>query len=136
MKPSNKQIWLGLVAVAMLGGAALVYSFPPGSVWFYPRCMFHSVTGLDCPGCGALRATHALLHGHFWEAFALNPLYFLLLPVLAWIVLSYALRATTGRELSHPFTHPAWVWMLLAAVVAFAVLRNLPMAPFSGLAPP
>ncbi|RKV71031.1 MAG: DUF2752 domain-containing protein [Alloprevotella sp.] len=37
--------------------------------------MFRSATGYSCPGCGAQRAIHSLLHGHFAEAISYN--YFL-----------------------------------------------------------
>src|SRR5699024_12379685 len=28
-----------------------------------PLCLFNHLTGLECPGCGAIRAVHALLAG-------------------------------------------------------------------------
>ena len=36
-------------------------------------CMFHNLTGLDCPGCGMTRAAYALLHGRFMQAVKYNP---------------------------------------------------------------
>ena len=33
------------------------------------------------------------------------------------------------------FVHPRWIWALLAAVVVFWVLRNLPFTPLAMLAP-
>jgi len=30
---------------------------------------------------------------------------------------------------------PRWIWALLAAIVAFGVLRNIPIYPFTLLAP-
>jgi hypothetical protein len=63
---------------------------------------------------------HRLLHGHLHEAFSLNPLAVLAIPVLllAWFALK--LR----------FTFPRWtVWAGVGVVVAFTVLRNLPWGP-------
>jgi hypothetical protein len=135
MNLSNKRILLALAAVVLTGAVVVLYCFPPGTSRFYPRCVFHEITGLNCPGCGGLRATHQLLHGHLREAFALNPLFFVLMPVLGWYALAEALRATTGRTLSHPFKHPVWLWMLLALVLVFSIARNLPIGPFARLMP-
>ena len=33
-----------------------------------PKCLLKTVTGYDCPGCGAQRALHALLHGRIADA--------------------------------------------------------------------
>ena len=125
--------WWGLAALGALGVAAVLYWFPPDKTPLYPRCMFHAMTGLDCPGCGGLRATHQLLHGHVRAAFALNPLLVLILPLTGWFALAGLLQATTGRTLPHPFKHRAWVWALLALVVVSGVARNLPVGPLAAL---
>lgn len=39
-----------------------------------PPCTFKNFTGHPCVGCGATRATHALLHGEIGDALRLNPL--------------------------------------------------------------
>ena len=52
----------------------MLYTYPPTQHTFYPRCVFKASTGLDCPGCGLTRASHAVLHGRFADAWRLNPL--------------------------------------------------------------
>ncbi|HXG48326.1 MAG TPA: DUF2752 domain-containing protein, partial [Methylomirabilota bacterium] len=71
-----------LVALA-LGASALVvlYSVPPQQSSLYPRCLLHQWTGWQCPGCGGLRAAHELLHGRVLQAFHLNALCVLALPI-------------------------------------------------------
>lgn len=44
-----------------------------------PKCIFKTLTGYDCPGCGASRALHAFLHGNLKEALAYN--YFIIIGV-------------------------------------------------------
>ncbi|MBI5387573.1 MAG: DUF2752 domain-containing protein [Verrucomicrobia bacterium] len=135
MKRFGKKLWLALALAAALAGTALLYFVPPGSVAFYPRCLFHQMTGLNCPGCGGLRAAHQLLHGHLREAFALNPLLFVVMPVFAWVGFSWLWLQWKGRELPHPFQRPVWIWTLAAAVIGFGIVRNLPIHPFAALAP-
>jgi len=126
--------WI-VAAVAGFGVLTVLFAFDPSRYGFYPRCMFHQMTGLSCPGCGGLRAAHQLLHGHFREAFMFNPLLMVLLPVLAWLAFCQLWQAATGRELAFPLRHPAWLWMLLALVVVFSIARNLPIGPFTSLSP-
>jgi hypothetical protein len=91
----------------------------------YPVCPFHAMTGLWCPGCGSLRALHALTHGDLATAVQRNVLAVAVLPFLvgAWV-------AWFGRALGRPRTTrvapPAALWGLLGLIVAFGVARNLP----------
>ena len=76
-------------------------------------CPFHLVTGLDCPFCGGQRMVVELLHGHFGEAFWLNPGLAIGLPLAA-------LWWFRHRELT---SNAALV--MLAIAIAWGVLRNL-----------
>ncbi|MEI6781467.1 MAG: DUF2752 domain-containing protein [Verrucomicrobiota bacterium] len=121
------------VLLAMAAGLVLFY-FDPRQYHFYPVCFFHQTTGLLCPGCGALRASHQLLHGHLAAAFRFNPVLVVSLPLLSWLGTRFALQ----KARHHPFSlglRPVWLWLILAAVLVFSVLRNLPGAPFAMLRP-
>ena len=63
----------GALAIA---GTLLLYLYDPADAALYPSCPLRALTGLLCPLCGGLRATHALLHGRVFEAVALNPYLF------------------------------------------------------------
>lgn len=57
-----------------------------GEQWMLP-CLFHKVTGWDCPLCGGQRMFRALLHADFRAAFAYNPFLMCSLPLFAmWLV--------------------------------------------------
>ena len=78
------------------------------------------------PGCGALRAMHDLLHGDLAGALARNPLTVLAVPYLVLAFVTWLLRRS-GRPAPRSTSLPPWtIWLLLAVVVAFGVLRNLP----------
>jgi hypothetical protein len=130
--------WRGALAVAAVSGAALaaaatLWAVDPNQPGHYPTCPFLATTGLYCPGCGALRATHDLLHGDVSGALARNPLAVLAVPYLVLAFVTFVLRST-GRPAPRSTSLPAWViWALLAVVLAFTVLRNLP--GFSLLSP-
>lgn len=120
---------------ATLAGLLFLRHFNPVGSGFYPRCIFHSVTGLYCPGCGMTRALYQLMHGNLSAALAMNPLLFLFLPFMVYAFLSYALVIIRGRGLPGVLLNPNLAKLLFWIVVAFGVLRNIPVSPFNLLAP-
>ena len=123
-------LWLGL-AVALAGGTAL-FLLDPSQHGFYPRCFLKMATGLDCPGCGGLRATHQLLHGHFSAAFSLNPLFIAALPFTALLFARALHERCTGRRWPRLVQLSTAVWIGGGIVIAFGVLRNLPWRDWFG----
>lgn len=128
--------WLAWAAAAGLVPALIVlHQVPPTKGSFYPPCLFHACTGLHCPGCGAARCLHALLHGQLRQAAAYNLLFLLALPILLFSALRVWYAALTGRSL-RPRLLPRWlVGLLVGALFAYGIMRNLPVAPFNLLAP-
>ena len=123
-------LWLG--GLAGLGGAVLLYWFNPVESSFYPRCFFKMATGFDCPGCGGLRATHQLLHGHWQTALGLNPLFVLALPLAACLMIRAGWEKKTGRRGPRLFRITTVVWIAAALVIGFGVLRNAPWRSWLG----
>lgn len=113
----------------------LVYIYDPSRVQVLPPCIFHSVTGLYCPGCGSTRAMHALLHGNIIQALRFNLLAVVAMPFIAGaIILSFLRSLTSWRvpklDLGHKF--PLIVFIV---IIVFWVLRNIPIYPLNLLAP-
>src|SRR6516164_3101803 len=114
--------------IALVAAASVVlFLFDPGHYRFYPRCLLYQTTGLLCPGCGSLRALHQLLNGQVLAAIHYNALLVLATPIAAWLTVRSLIRSRRGQPQSLEF-HPAWMWVALAAVFLFGVLRNLPFA--------
>lgn len=119
-----------LVVLGAGVGICFLYVFDPASSTLYVPCPFHALTGLQCPGCGSLRAIHHLMHGHVATAFMLNPLMIVVSPFLGYSFLSY-LMATSRRRLLPPIFVPAvGIWIFLGVVLFFWVIRNTPVYPF------
>ena len=74
-----------------------------------PPCMFRTLTGLYCPGCGTRSALIQLAKGNLYAAFRLNPLTVLALPVLVPSPFPSFLRLY-GRSLVRLRLHPALIW--------------------------
>jgi hypothetical protein len=120
-----------LAAVGLPAGAAMLYTFPPSET----PCWLHTLTGLHCPGCGGTRCVYALLHGDLRQALAYNALFVVSLPLLLLGAAQLAWSQWTGRSLPLP-RMPAWsVHLIVWTIIAFGVLRNVPIEPLTLLAP-
>lgn len=134
LRVTARSAWL-LATSAAVASVPVLYRFNPLEVHFYPRCPLYVLTGIYCPGCGALRAGHALLHGRFLTALDYNALLVLAAPFLAYALAAQAIFALTGRRIPvHDLSgreSRAIMWLF----IAFMLLRNIPVYPLSVLAP-
>ena len=126
--------WLAAGAGAA-AAVPVLYRYNPMQVHFYPRCPLYVMTGIYCPGCGALRAGHALLHGHLLTALDYNVLFVVALPFLAYALLAQGVQAVTGRRLPTYQMSGGETKAVMWALILFMLLRNLPVYPLSVLAP-
>src|SRR5262245_53996639 len=102
---SSVALTIATALLCVLAAFTVLFFFEPGRYSFYPRCLFPQATGLLCPGCGSLRATHQLLHGHVAEAFRLNALLVLAVPVTAWLLIK---KFVLSRHNQVILFHSAW----------------------------
>ena len=122
--------WITIVAMA-----ALLLNNDPTRTFFLPKCAFHSLTGLFCPGCGGTRALYSLLHGDFLAAIHYNLFAILLAPIIIWLLTLDTGRVFFGWKL-RPKPAPAiLLWILFWAMLGYGVLRNIPGQPWSWLRP-
>jgi hypothetical protein len=124
--PVTGPVLVAAAAVAVTGYVAVVSPDVPGH---YPTCPFLALTGYYCPGCGSLRAIHALVRGHVAQAFGYNLFAMTMLPVLGCICGAWLVRSARGQPRSRA-AHPAWIWGFAALTVLFWVFRNLPAGHF------
>lgn len=127
-----------VLAAMLLAGAAgiiLLRVFDPATSGVFPPCPVRYLTGLYCPGCGSLRALHALLHGDLRRAWAMNPLMVVMLPFVTYGLVSEGLLELRGKGLPQVMLPASWIRALFVAIILFAIARNLPVHPFNLLAP-
>ncbi|MBB4035519.1 hypothetical protein GGR21_001412 [Dysgonomonas hofstadii] len=133
--------YLGYIvfAAVLLIVGYLYYSYyaVSGDLWS-KQCSFHEFTGLHCPGCGGQRAFFALLHGHILDALHYNALLIIGLPFFLYIffLLCQVYIAKDKKFLKY-FNFSAKVgYLFLIILTLFFILRNIPVWPFTYLAPP
>jgi len=133
----TRPAWLAPLAVLGCVGAALAYVSlnDPTDARRDPvgPCLLRATTGLDCPGCGGTRMVWFLLQGNLPQAARHHAAALVMVPVVLWVYLAWAVRRTTGRDL--PMGRPPLLlWAAFGAFwVVLSVVRNLPWAPFTSL---
>jgi hypothetical protein len=110
--------WVVAFLLAASGGVILFFYFlDPEKSIFFPKCPLYVWTGLYCPGCGS---------------------HFLLYPAGAFVLyqsLRPYLNRCPGVSLPDFLYRRNTPWIILIIVVLFWILRNIPLVPFSWLAP-
>ena len=133
----NKKMRIALVLCAgavCAVGAFYLYHHNPYS---YPLpCIFHLLTGLYCPGCGAGRACYSLLHLRVKDALSYNPLMTLLIPLICLYIMVRVIdwMITGGNHVDGKISVKLLVWILVLVFI-YGALRNIPVFPFTLLAP-
>lgn len=123
--PRNTRLAAGLLLVGLAAGLVFVGTHDPHETGTYPPCPTRALLGFLCPGCGALRATHALLHGRLEHAWAANPLFVLALPLFIWAVYALIRLTVSGRRPPSPLPSQA-LWPAVLVLVTFTLARNTP----------
>jgi hypothetical protein len=123
------RLWAPLLLAAAVAGCVLLHLYPPSELHL-PPCVFHSLTGLYCPGCGAARALHHLMNLEFSSAARCNLLFVAALPFLLYALVIKAIREFGLWRVPEPRLSPNAGRALIAVVIAWWVIRNLPFSCF------
>lgn len=109
----------------------------PAAIPHWPGCPSRVLVELHCPGCGSSRSLHHLLQLEPLGALRHNLMFVVVvLPVMLWTGVSLLLVIIRGRGIP-PRAWPSWIgWALVAFVILFTVLRNLPGELAALLRPP
>ncbi len=129
MTGKGRQKLIMASALLLITAAALVIyiRYNPEENAFFPRCIFYSLTGLQCPGCGSQRAIHHLLHGHISQAFHFNPLLVASMPyILIWMIV-FPLSKTypLANKIRMRLYHGTAVYVVLVLIILFWIGRNI-----------
>ena len=85
-----------------------------------------------CPGCGGTRCIQAIIHGNFYQAFRWNPMVFIMLFFLPFLLLQgFCIINITSKKLIK--IDAVFLIIILVSEILFGILRNIPY--FSFLAP-
>ena len=113
-----------IIGTALLLGG-LVYAWICSIVGGGIPCVFYSVTGWQCPGCGVSRMCLALLRLDVAGAFEANPMILLLSPFLLVLGVRLIARYIRVGSLQPTRWETVGIWIAIVTLFVFAVWRNL-----------
>lgn len=112
-----------ICAAFLVGGCA--YAIFVRATGLAIPCVFYTLTGLKCPGCGVTRMALCLLRFDFVGVWQQNPVILCLLPLGAAVAADVAVRyVRSGVSLPHKWANSVILGMI-AVLLAFGVVRNL-----------
>lgn len=90
-------------------------------------CIFHKITGYQCPGCGITRALFSLIQGDIKKAFSYNQLIFFLAPfIIAYFIYTnyiYILGKRQSKIAQNIITITSVI--LIIITIAYGIIRNI-----------
>jgi len=103
----------------------VMFFWDPEVLNYYPPCLFQTVTGYLCPGCGGLRGTHYLLHLDFYKAFVLNPFVYVSTILIFYAIIYFISLLVFNKQLPKIPLNAKIITIVSILVLIFRVLRNL-----------
>ena len=117
-----KNLCRGVGEIVILGLAYFVFT---QITHLYIPCLFRTLTGWLCPGCGISHLFVALFRLDFKGAFAENPFVFVLLPVALLYGGYRAWCYVNDKKSGYAWWEIAGFTAAFAGAIIFGVLRNL-----------
>jgi len=89
-------------------------------------CLFHEITGLDCPGCGITRCLFAIVKLDIKSAFEANPLVFIYLPFIVMYFLYQSYLYIYDKKDKILVKIPNYVMhIILVITILYGIIRNI-----------
>ena len=141
MTPRTRRLRAPLaVGAVTLLASAYVGLVDPNSPGHYPLCPTKAFTGLDCPGCGGLRAVHSLMHGDITGALDHNAFVVLVVVPVALVLWGRWLwhawkgpqpdaEGVVGDHVDVPMPSVAVLWSMVVVGLVFMVVRTIGGVP-------
>lgn len=111
---------LFLLLICCTGAAYLAWIRRGG---FAVPCLFHEVTGLQCPGCGITRMIRAVSEKDLETAFNANAFLFLTSPYLSFLLLCSAYKWVRNERIGTKIEASAVIYCI--GLVVFGIIRNV-----------
>ncbi|MDE6048536.1 MAG: DUF2752 domain-containing protein [Paramuribaculum sp.] len=120
----NTKLTLYICGIVGIAAILLLYaSFDPAHNPF-PRCIFLSLSGLKCPGCGSQRALHAIIHGNILQAWHYNAALMVSIPLLALLCFS-GIAKNRFPTLYNRMNGRIVIWNVFFLTIGWWIARNI-----------
>lgn len=112
-------------ATIILIVAGILYYLLNKFTGFAVPCLFYTVTGLKCPGCGITRMIFSLIKLDFVSAFKFNPAIITVSPLLIFLAVIMVVEYIKNGKMPSSKWINICFYILIAYFVIFGILRNI-----------
>jgi len=122
----TKRLIFAIGALVAIAGLTWYYVFDPVEMPLMPKCVFKSLTGYSCSGCGMQRFLHAMMHGRFIEAIHYNYLLVVFLPYITLFGIEFlVLTGETQKRWKRVLEGKEMTMFMFVLVVSWTIIRNI-----------
>lgn len=111
--------------VILILAGVVYYNYGTALMRFIPPCLLYTMTGIQCPICGAQRAVYQLLHGNLIGAVRLNCFALVLIGVGIVVYFKFLYRFYFKNDNRALNLNIKWIIVLSVFAVLFTVIRNI-----------
>ena len=119
-KFSNKKFILLIFLILLVFGILVVFVFDVD-------CLFKSIFGIACPGCGLTRGFRALFHGDLYSAFSYNILTIPIFLFLVILVILFIIDILSNRDFTSKYLLflTKYNYILIILVIISFIVNNV-----------
>ena len=88
-------------------------------------CMFHAITGLQCPGCGITHMLIYMMQHDFKSAYESNQMLFVLQPVIYYFVLKNVIAYIKGDRVRYQKADHFLLYLTIVLILVFFLIRSI-----------
>lgn len=121
MRERLKKVGIGFTVLIIVG---LAYFLICNKIGFGIPCLFHTITGLKCPGCGVSRMCISLLKGDIHSAFLYNRGIMVMSPFIVYFCVKELYLYVRYNDFALKKQERVLAIILIALLLIFDVLRN------------
>lgn len=122
----KRLIQIGGVLLIIAVGLLIYFFNDPTSTPWMPKCVWLSLTGYKCPGCGTQRFLYHFFNGEFREAIGYNPLMLIELPLFIAYALGFMLKGTrVSRWIDNYLAHIIVGEVFMVIAIIWTIVRNI-----------
>ena len=119
--------YMGLIIIGIgVVGTILCMTVLSDFVAKLPHCLFHTVTGYYCPGCGGKRAVRLLFSGHFLQSLYYHPFVIYSLLVGGWFMISQTIEKVSKKKYTIGMHFRGiYVWIGIGIIFLNCIIKNI-----------
>jgi len=89
----------------------------------FPKCIFYEKFGMFCPSCGGTRFIQNMFQFKFWEAFLVQPMFFVTAIYLGILNITYIINVVFNKKINIFKWWYAIIWGI--SLLIYTILINI-----------